>query len=154
MLTPRERERFVDFLRERGLRVTASRLAVLEEIFSQHGHIDVEQLRQGLEEKGAKASRATVYRTLDLLVESGMVRRYHLGRDHQHYEHIHAGQQHEHLICTDCGRVVEFVSPGIAALQREICRAHDFEPRHHNLQIFGLCRACAQRSPESRETRA
>ena len=69
--------------------------------------------------------------------------RYEESLDRYLYEHIHAGQGHEHLICNECGRVVEFMSPGIAALQTEICRAHGFEPTHHNLQIFGLCQACS-----------
>ena len=57
---------------------------------------------------------------------------------------IHGGQQHDHLVCTGCGRVVEFVSPGIAALQGEICRAHGFVPSPHSLQITGRCNQCAQ----------
>ena len=63
---------------------------------------------------------------------------------------MHGGQQHDHLVCTGCGRVVEFVSPGIAALQAEICRAHGFSPRHHTLQISGLCNRCAEERASAR----
>lgn len=139
-----ERERFVSFIRERGLRVTSERLALLDQIFAHHGHIDAEQLLASLRADGVKISRATVYRNLDLLVECGLVHKQRLGRNRYLYEHLHAGQRHDHLVCAECGRVVEFISPGIAALQTEICRAHGFVPSEHALQITGLCKACAE----------
>ncbi len=144
MANEREREQFLQFLRERGHRVTSERLTLFDEIYRQHGHIDAEQLLAGLKARDRKISRATVYRNLDLLVECGLVRKQRLGRDRFLYEHIHGGQSHDHLVCGRCGRVVEFVSPGIAALQAGICRAHDFSPEHHQLQILGLCNACAE----------
>lgn len=143
MSNARERERFLQFLRSRGHRVTQERLALFEEIFAQHKHIDAEELLAAMKQRGLKISRATVYRNLDLLVECGMVRKQRLGQDRFFYEHVHGGQHHDHLVCTGCGRVVEFVSPGIAALQVEICRAHGFVPTRHTLQISGLCNDCA-----------
>ena len=143
MSNARERERFLQFLRSRGQRVTQERLALFEEIFAQHKHIDAEELLATMKSRGLKISRATVYRNLDLLVECGMVRKQRLGQDRFLYEHVHGGQHHDHLVCTGCGRVVEFVSQGIAALQSEICRAHGFVPTRHTLQISGLCNDCA-----------
>jgi Fur family transcriptional regulator, ferric uptake regulator len=141
-----EKEQFLRFLRGRGQRVTGERLALFEEIFSHHGHIDAEELLATMRARGAKISRATVYRNLDLLVDSGLARKQLLGDRRFLYEHVHGGQgQHDHLVCTGCGRVVEFVSPGIAALQGEICRAHGFVPGRHTLQISGLCNRCAER---------
>lgn len=142
-----ERERFVSFIRERGLRVTPERLALLDQIFAHHGHIDAEQLLASLRAAGVKISRATVYRNLDLLVDCGLVHKQRLGRNRYLYEHLHAGQRHDHLVCAECGRVVEFISPGIAALQTEICRAHGFVPGEHALQITGLCKTCAEAGP-------
>jgi Fur family ferric uptake transcriptional regulator len=139
-----ERDRFVKFVRQRGLRLTPERLALFDEIYSQHGHIEAEQLLASMKERGLKISRATVYRSLDLLLECGLVRRHHLGGSRHVYEHVHVGQRHDHLVCRECRRVVEFVSPGIEALQSEICRAHGFEPDVHSLQIEGLCSACRQ----------
>ncbi len=144
MANAREKEQFLRFLRDRGQRVTGERLALFDEIFSLHGHIDAEELLGAMKARGLKISRATVYRNLDLLVESGFARRQQLGSRGFLYEHVHSGQQHDHLVCTGCGRVVEFVSPGIAALQAEICRAHGFVPTRHALQIAGLCNACSQ----------
>ena len=140
----REKEQFLGFLRDRGQRVTGERLALFDEIFSQHGHIDAEELLAAMKTRGLKISRATVYRNLDLLVECGLARKQRLERNRFLYEHVHGGQQHDHLVCTGCGRVVEFVSPGIIALQAEICRAHGFVASRHTLQINGLCNACAQ----------
>lgn len=138
---------FQDFIRRRGLRMTAERLALFEEIFAQHQHIDADQLLAALRAQGSTISRATVYRNLDLLVRCGLVRKQRLGQDRYRYEHVHAGQEHDHLICAGCGRVVEFQSQGIVALQREICRAHGFDPAQHTLQIFGCCLECAAASP-------
>lgn len=143
MLHQNERQQFLDFLRERGARVTRERMLLFDEIFAQHGHIDAEELLAGLQRRGAKISRATVYRNLDLLVDCGLVHKQRLGRNRFLYEHVHRGQRHDHLVCTVCGRVAEFVSPGIEALQAEICRAHGFDPAVHTLQISSVCRSCA-----------
>lgn len=153
MVDAREKQHFLTFLRERGMRVTQERLVLFDEIFSRHGHIDAEDLLDGLKERGEKISRATVYRNLDLLVDCGLVSKVRLGRNRFLYEHVHDGLRHDHLVCAECGRVVEFVSPGIAALQTEICRAHGFVPDEHTLQISGLCVDCAeQRDAEETET--
>ena len=154
MAEVREKEQFLRFLRGRGHRVTSERLALFDEIFSQHGHIDAEELLAGAKARGLKISRATVYRNLDLLVECGLARKQRLGRNRFLYEHLHGGQQHDHLVCSRCGRVVEFMSAGIAALQGEFCRAHGFVPTRFSLQITGLCNRCAEaaqppQSPQS-----
>lgn len=143
MVDPRERGQFLDYLREQGMRVTRERMVLFDEIFDRHGHIDAEDLLEGMQSRGVKISRATVYRNLDLLVDCGLVRKYRLGRNRFLFEHVHSGQQHDHLVCSECGRVAEFVSPGIAALQTEICRAHGFVPDQHTLQILSLCQDCA-----------
>ena len=147
-----ERGLFESYVREHGGRVTAERMRLFEEIFTQHGHIDAERLFRSLRTQGRKISRATVYRNLDLLVECGLVRRQRLGQRRYLYEHVHPGQGHDHLVCRNCGRVVEFVSPAISALQREIARAHGFDPSAHTLQISGACVTCAGETPAERDT--
>ncbi len=141
-----ERSIFLEALRERGMRVTSERLVLLEEVFRQHGHLDAEQLLERLRLHGHKISRATVYRNLDLLVECGLVRKYRLGQDRFLFEHVHRGQAHNHISCRECGQVVEFVSPAIASLLDEICRAHGFEPDENTVQVLGLCGICARSS--------
>ena len=142
MTATRERERFLALIRQRGQRVTAERLALLDQIFAHHGHIDAERLLAGLRKDGVKISRATVYRNLELLVEAGLAHKVRLAGRRYLYEHLHAGQRHDHLACRRCGRMVEFVSPGITALLGEICRAHGYDARQNQLQILGLCRDC------------
>jgi Fur family ferric uptake transcriptional regulator len=143
MVKPREEEQFLDFLRARGLRSTAERRILIREIFAQHGHIDAASILGAVKARGLSISRATVYRNLELLVEAGLAHKVRLHGRRFLYEHLHAGQRHDHLACRQCGKLVEFVSPGITALLGEICRAHGFELRENQLQILGLCRGCA-----------
>ena len=140
---PRELQLFEEFIHGRGLRMTAERRAVCLEIFDQHAHVEATAVWHALRRRRVPVSRATVYRNLDLLVECGLVRRQRLGSGRTLYEHVHAGQEHDHLVCEHCGKVIEFVSPGIVALRAEICRAHGFEPQGHGLQVLGRCRDCA-----------
>lgn len=147
MTEPREEARFLDFLRSRGLRATAERRLLIREIFAQHGHIDAESILAAVKTRGASISRATVYRNLELLVEAGLVHKVRLSGRRYLYEHLHPGQRHDHLACRCCGRIVEFVSPGITAFLGEICRAHGFDGRENQLQILGLCRDCGGEAP-------
>ncbi len=147
----RERQILIDTLRDKGMRVTNERLALLDEIFSQHGHLDAEQLFERMKAHDHKSSRATVYRNLELLVECGLVRKYRLGRNRYLYEHVHPGQSHDHITCRNCGQVVEFVSPSISALLAEICKAHGFVEGERTVQVMGLCRICA---PDSASAKA
>lgn len=155
MSAPREEEQFLAYLRSRGLRATAERRLLIREIFAQHGHIDAESILAAVRERGLSISRATVYRNLELLVEAGLAHKVRLHGRRFLYEHLHAGQRHDHLACRRCGRMVEFVSQGITALLGEICRAHGFDARQNQLQILGLCRGCvAQRGDGAAESLA
>lgn len=142
MAIERELQIFRDYVRRNGLRMTATRLALFDEIFTRHEHIDADRLYEEMRRKGRKISRASVYRNLDLLAACGLVRRYRLDQSRNLYEHIHAGLQHDHLVCRECGRLVEFVSPGIRALQRELCQAHGFDPADTSVQVVGRCITC------------
>ena len=138
----REITRFQEFLQQQGLKLTSERVALVREIFSIHYHFEADELLFKMKEKSVKISRATVYRTLELLVKSGMVRRVHLGEDHYHYEHVTGNSHHDHLICTTCGGVIEFHDELLEARQLEICVKKKFTPTFHNLQILGVCDAC------------
>jgi Fur family ferric uptake transcriptional regulator len=145
----REEEQFLAFLRARGLRATAERRALIREIFAQHGHFDADSILAAVLRRGFTISRATVYRNLELLVQAGLAHKVRLNGRSFLYEHLHSGQRHDHMACRCCGRMVEFVSPGITALLGEICRAHGFEGRQSQLQILGICRACAEADREA-----
>jgi Fur family ferric uptake transcriptional regulator len=147
MTSLREEQLFLEHLRRRGLRATPERRALLREIFAQHRHIDAEEILAATRASGHSISRATVYRNLELLVECGLASKVRLG-SRTVYEHLHPGLQHDHIACRACGRIVEFVSPGVAALLSEICRVHGFESSGNQIQIVGLCKACTATEAE------
>jgi Fur family transcriptional regulator, ferric uptake regulator len=144
----KEITRFAGFLQQQGLKLTGERTALVREIFSTHYHFEADELLFKMKEKNVKISRATVYRTLELLVKSGMVRRVHLGEDHYHYEHVRGDSHHDHLICTTCGSVIEFVDEELERRQREICERKKFTPTFHNLQILGVCESCRKKGEQ------
>ena len=146
--TEKEITRFAGFLGQQGLKLTSERSALVREIFATHYHFEADELLFKMKEKGLKISRATVYRTLELLVKSGMVRRVHLGEDHYHYEHVTGNSHHDHLICTTCGAVIEFHDDALEQRQLEICERKKFTPTFHNLQILGVCSDCRKKGQQ------
>src|SRR6059058_3199034 len=134
--------RFQDFLARHTLKLTTEREALVREIFATHYHFEADELLFKMKQKNTKISRATVYRTLELLVKSGLVRRVHLGEDHYHYEHVRGDSHHDHLICTTCGNVIEFHDASLEARTLEICDKKKFTHTFHNLQILGICDSC------------
>jgi Fur family ferric uptake transcriptional regulator len=145
----REISRFQVFLQQQGQKLTTERSALVREIFSTHYHFEADELLFKMKQKSLKISRATVYRTLELLVKSGLVRRVHLGEDHYHYEHVSGNSHHDHLICTACGGVIEFHDEMLEQRQREICEKKKFTPTFHNLQILGICDSCKRKGTTS-----
>ncbi len=144
----KEIDRFAIFLQQAGQKLTTERAALVREIFSTHYHFEADELLFKMKGKNVKISRATVYRTLELLVKSGMVRRVHLGEDHYHYEHVTGNSHHDHLICTTCGSVIEFHDPEIEQRQREVCARKHFTPTFHNLQILGVRDSCTRKGEQ------
>lgn len=147
------KETFLRFLEGRKLKLTRQRQAVVDEIFSGNGHFDadelVERLRSSpnsphIRNKRPRVSRATVYRTLELLQESQLVEKLDFGSPRSFYEHVSPGAHHDHLICTHCGNVIEFHNERLEALQQEICHNFGFQEAYHSLRIFGLCSKCTQ----------
>jgi len=140
---------FEQQLRERGLRITAERRRILDHALRHFWHFDAEELLDSLRRDGKTVSRATVFRTLGRLVEAGVLRRHPLTDGRVFYEPALGREHHEHLICVECGKILEFVQEEIERLQDEVCREYRFEPLRHTLQIYGTCEAC--RSDESKQ---
>ena len=131
-----------DYLRPKGLKFTPERQLILKEVFSTHRHFEVDDLFVRIRRRDKRISRSTLYRTLRLLVECGLLREVLFGERHSHYEHVLGHEHHDHLLCLRCGRVIEFSNGSIENLQERVCREHEFQPRGHQLQIRGYCRKC------------
>lgn len=137
-----EEEIFKEFLSGKGLRFTRERQRILEEVSSLKTHFDPEELLSRMRSKRIKISKASIYRTLPLLLESGLIEQVEMNDKHAHYEHTFGHKHHDHLICLKCGRVIEVSSPKLEALQDELCRSHRFRGITHTLEIKGYCRSC------------
>ncbi|MBI3882115.1 MAG: transcriptional repressor [Verrucomicrobia bacterium] len=132
--------RFVEFLATKNLRVTPQRQAILESVFATEEHFTAEQLLEWAQRRDRSVSRATVYRTLPLLTESGLLREMDLGKDHTYYDPNHADHpDHNHIICEDCDKIVEFESDKITKLESEISHKLGFSVKAQRLQITASC---------------
>ena len=140
---------FRRYLRDQGLPVTPQREAVADAIFSSKGHLSVEDIEGALRGTGERIGKATIYRTVEILVRSGLVEEHDFGEGFKRYEHLFGSTPvHEHLICVNCHQVVEFQSPEVVRLQEETARQHGFAPVRHRLEIYGLCRGCQEKGVE------
>jgi Fur family ferric uptake transcriptional regulator len=133
-------ERFTRFLKERQLSLTRQRAEVLRVFLETGRHLSAEELAGALKARGEGIGLTTVYRTLKLMVECGLAEERHFSSDVTLYE-PELGH-HEHLICLECRRIVEFEDEALEAMKRAIAQRHGFAMRHHSLQIFGVCADC------------
>jgi len=138
---------FREFLKGKGLRLTSEREAILREVFATKGeHFEPEELHIALRQKEADVSRASVYRTIPLLIEAGIIEEVERVDKHAHYELIHGREHHDHMLCLGCGDVIEFLSPEMEELQDRLCDEHGFTGETHTLEIKGYCRKCAKKN--------
>jgi Fur family ferric uptake transcriptional regulator len=145
------RERFVEYLQSRGMRITQQRLALVDHVFSRHEHFDADQLMEQLPASGREGhiSRPTVYRTLGEFVDAGLLRKFVLnGRSV--YEHDYGYPQHDHFHCTECNKLFEFQSQKLLELRDELSREHRFKVAGHRLIISGICEECVRAKRRAR----
>jgi len=126
-------------------KLTAERRILLREIHTIPSHFTAQELISRMKRKRKKVSRATIYRTLELFQQEGLIEKVELGGENSRYECISHRPHHDHLICVNCGKVIEIQSPVLEEHKEKVCRSHHFLPRSHTLQILGYCRSCRQK---------
>jgi len=136
---------FSKFLKERGQRFTKERAVILQEALSFNSHFDPENLYLQIKETGMKASRASVYRTLNLLCDCGLIGRVRKSEHGTIYEQTFGHEHHDHMLCIQCGKVIEFYSEELERLQEHLCKKRDFKGASHTLEIRGYCKRCRKK---------
>ena len=126
-------------------RSTPERFAVLDAVLQSQGHFNAESLYYRMISTGTKISKATVYNTLDILQECGLVSKYRFGENKSRYEKAFGRPHHHHMICLECGDILEFVSDKLENIQETMCAEMSFTPQSSSLQIFGTCSRCTKK---------
>lgn len=145
-------------MRERGLRWTSQRRLIARVALCNHVHFSAEQLLELCRREDRGVSRATVYRTLAMLEEAGFVEGLDLGPGGKRYEHVLGHPHHDHMVCTACGAIIEFVDQELERRQQVVAKKHGFKIESHSLRLYGVCddhartgQVCSPRSGASGE---
>lgn len=140
----KEKEIFLEHIQNEGLRRTSQRDLILEIFLNTEEHLTSEDLYWLVQKEDPTVGHTTVYRTMKLLTDAGLAREVRFGDNKTYYEHHYNHEHHDHMICTECGLVIEFYSQELEAMQDEMADKFNFKGTHHSLRIWGLCEQCQQ----------
>ena len=148
----KEKEIFLEHIQNAGLRRTSQRDLILDIFLQTEDHLTSEDLYWLVQKQDPNVGHTTVYRTLKLLAEAGLAREVRFGDGKTYYEHLYNHEHHDHLICTDCGKIIEFFSAEIEDLQDKMAEKYGFRLTNHSLRMWGVCEDCQKRTKESSKT--
>lgn len=137
-------EVFTSFLKKGSFRITPERFEVLEFAFKQTQHFSADELFLAMKLESSNISRATVYNTLELLVSCGLLAKHNFYGKEARYEKTFGTSEHDHLICLNCGKIIEIDNNEILKIQEKVCEEHDFSPVKYSFNIFGYCKNSEQ----------
>ncbi|MFO7578427.1 MAG: transcriptional repressor [Pelovirga sp.] len=136
---------FNNYLRSKGLKNTSQRMLILEAFLESRSHYSTEELYLALRKQHPRIGYATVHRTLKLFAECGLATELNFGDGQARFEPRHKEYHHDHLVCTRCGRIIEFVDPRIEQLQLEVAGKHAFTVENHRHELYGRCSSCSKK---------
>ncbi len=141
-MATKEEKVLEEYISQNNLKITRQRRSVLNAFLDCENHVSAEELYNTVTETESKIGLATVYRTLALLIRSGLASEMDFGDGQKRYEHRYKHKHHDHMICTECGKIIEFTNPIIEKLQDEIAAQNGFTITSHKLDLFGNCSDC------------
>ena len=146
MMTTQPADILKAYIAKHGLKTSRQRELIAEVFFASPGHLSIDELLERVKKTDPRVGQATVYRTMKLLTRAGLAEARQFGDGHTRYEPaLDAHEHHDHLICTSCGRIIEFHNAQIESLQQRVAQKHGFLVTHHKMELYGLCESCRRK---------